>query len=375
MKLLVVSWQPAFPVNSGYRRRVNELYGELSKLMEVRVVAPEETGGQPFIRSLPRPATWRSSLPKGKLLETFSPVFKESVEEQALEFRPDHVLAEGLWAASAARAAAGKIGAPLGIAVQNIESVSAKGVYPFPVPNALRSCERSLYRKADWLVAITREESEIIRSMTGRKEIPILVVPNGASLPSGPPTPERIHHLANQWNLKEGERVVLFVGRLNYPPNRKGLEWFSSEVYPSVKEKFGKHMRWIAVGEPIPESSIEPFEFVGFVEDLDAACALANLAISPIRHGSGTSIKVLDFLARGVPLVATRESVRGLSRDVEEAMAISETAEGFYRSISTLLIDESRLTSLSLQGRQWVEKHQTWEVIAQDFQTGLENLP
>ncbi len=373
MKLLVVSWQPLHPVNSGYRRRVTALYGELSKHLEVRVVAPGDSRDQPLVNPIPSPSTWRGFLPKGKLWETFSPAFRDAVAEQAVVWKPDIVLAEGLWSVSAARYAARQVNASFGITIQNIESESAKGVYPFPFPQFLKSYEKKVYGQANWLVAITKEEARIVRALVGDNENPILVVPNGATPLDSTPSADRIARLRSQWDLKERDRVVLFTGRLDYPPNRKGLEWFSNEVFPMLQ---GKHdgVRWIAIGEPVPESPIEPFEFVGFVDDLDAACATATLAISPIRHGSGTSIKVLDLLARGVPIVATPESVRGLGNGVEQVAKIAEAPGEFSESIQAFMSDSNPTENRGHESRRWVEDYYLWSRIAHDFHISLKSL-
>lgn len=263
--------------------------------------------------------------------------------------------------------------APLGVTVQNIESESARGVYPFPIPQVLRSFEKKVYRQANWLVSITDEESEKIRAMVGKKETPIMVVPNGAQLPECPPSQDRIQRIRSQWSLAESDRVILFVGRLDYPPNRKGLEWFSNEVYPQIEDPMSG-VRWIAVGEPVPKSPIAPFEFVGFVDDLDAACAAADLAISPIRHGSGTSIKVLDLLSKGVPLVVTKESVRGLGPEIEQAVILANSPEQFSQSIQALLTNPSKLTDMSAGGQHWVDANWSWSDIARRLFDSLHGL-
>ncbi|MCA9440553.1 MAG: glycosyltransferase family 4 protein [Candidatus Omnitrophica bacterium] len=370
MRLLAISWQPLSPVHSGYRQRVVELYGELAKRMEVLVIVPGDSGGAPFARDIQVPSSWRGSLPKGRLWETFSPGFREEAAKIAREWKPDRVLAEGLWAVSAAKSAAQATGVPLGITVQNIEYLSARGIYPPPIPSALRVYERRVYRRADWLVAITEEERETLHEVLGGKCPPILVVPNGTTTPSSPPEKIRVEQIRKSWGIRPEEEVVLFLGNMNYPPNLKGLAWFSKEVYPLLpKEASG--VRWIAVGEPIPSEPVHPFEFVGFMGDLDAACAAADVAISPIRHGSGTSIKVLDLLGRGLPIVATPESIRGLAGTENAGVRVGGTPNEFAHRLLELLKNEGERERQGVLGKRWVAANRDWKTIAERFSNDL----
>ena len=44
---------------------------------------------------------------------------------------------------------------------------------------------------------------------------------------------------------------------------------------------------------------------VGFVEDITPYCHRASIALTPLRAGSGLKVKILDYLAHGLPCVGT----------------------------------------------------------------------
>ena len=114
-----------------------------------------------------------------------------------------------------------------------------------------------------------------------------------------------------------GVPTFVFLGGLDFPPNRDGLTWFlrncrqevlaavpdfrlllvgrGCEVRPAEAEGWGEHIR--------------P---VGWVDDLDEVLTTAAGLLSPLRIGSGIKIKVLEALARGLPVVATPHGVLGL---------------------------------------------------------------
>lgn len=52
-------------------------------------------------------------------------------------------------------------------------------------------------------------------------------------------------------------------------------------------------------------------KFFGFVKDLEAVYADCDFSIIPIRYGSGTRIKVIESISKGVPIVSTEMGVQG----------------------------------------------------------------
>ena len=64
----------------------------------------------------------------------------------------------------------------------------------------------------------------------------------------------------------------------------------------------------------LPEATAwgDHVQTLGWVDDLDEVLGSCAGLLSPLRIGSGTKIKVLEALARGLPVVATRAGVLGL---------------------------------------------------------------
>jgi glycosyltransferase involved in cell wall biosynthesis len=62
----------------------------------------------------------------------------------------------------------------------------------------------------------------------------------------------------------------------------------------------------------------------GYVDDIASEYAQASLLIAPILSGGGTQIKIIDALAHGRPLVASRFAQAGFAgdfRDLEHLLA------------------------------------------------------
>jgi glycosyltransferase involved in cell wall biosynthesis len=377
MRVLVVSWLPLVPADSGYKKRVTELYRQLAFFADVLVLSPgskpegfawNPIGSEDALGMAPE--SFVDCLPKAKLLKTFTAGYYRNAVYHAKKFNPDIVVAEGLWAVKSARKAASATGSRLAVVVQNIEERSAQGVYPSPIAVLLGVYERSVYRKADLLVVLTEEECHYIGEWFPNAKPRICVVPNGSTLPS-PVPPEAVDRVKSGWGIGRGERIVLFVGRLDYPPNRKALEWFSEEVSPAIRSGFSR-VRWLAAGVPQPRDPLPPFEFVGYAENLGAALAAADVCIAPVRHGSGTSIKVLDYLGAGCPVVACSHAVRGLLVSDGEHLLIRDGGPDFAAGIRELLSDGDRAKRLGDRARDFVGERLAWPALARDLLKQLE---
>jgi len=116
-------------------------------------------------------------------------------------------------------------------------------------------------------------------------------------------------------NFASSGATILLVGALWYPPNKKGIERFLTNCWPSIRSQVPS-ARLRLVGQS-PEAqrdiwnAVPGVEAPGFVPDLDATYAEAAFTIAPIYFGGGSNIKVLEALAHGRTCVTTRFSLGG----------------------------------------------------------------
>ena len=143
---------------------------------------------------------------------------------------------------------------------------------------------------------------------------------------------------------------ILYVGRLDWPPNREGLEWFLQKVWPTIIIRRPElHLTIIGSGDGSwlqKYSKIPNVTFAGKVLDLREYYQRSALAIVPIFYGSGTRVKAIEASAFGRAVLSTRIGVEGLPLDPKVSYFHGESAEEWIDVITSYTT--ARSTELGL---------------------------
>lgn len=107
-----------------------------------------------------------------------------------------------------------------------------------------------------------------------------------------------------------------FVGLMHHLPNREGLSWFVSKVWPCLRRSLTVEL-WVA-GAGLPDhvaawlAATPGVSVFGYVDDLADFYSSIDVAIAPLLGGQGAPTKVMEALGFGVPVVGTASGLRGL---------------------------------------------------------------
>lgn len=78
-------------------------------------------------------------------------------------------------------------------------------------------------------------------------------------------------------------------------------------------------------------------------------------------EGSGTRLKLLDYMASGIPTITTTLGVEGLHEDILNNLVIEDELCNYADKINSLLCDSDLYDELSINGRKYVEKYYSWD--------------
>lgn len=102
---------------------------------------------------------------------------------------------------------------------------------------------------------------------------------------------------------------VIFLGTLARAENHEGMAWFVEHVLPHCQE-----LEVLLIGAVDSRFTIRhpQLKYLGFVDDLGAAFAHADLMIAPMFSDAGIKIKVIEALMKKMPVLGTRSAYSGL---------------------------------------------------------------
>jgi glycosyltransferase involved in cell wall biosynthesis len=159
--------------------------------------------------------------------------------------------------------------------------------------------------------------------------------------------------------FEETEPIILYIGTLSWQPNIEGVERFVSGVYPLVRKRVAD-VRLLVGGHGAPKSLAQKVaaapaaEFLGDIDDPEALYATARIFVDASRSGGGTRLKVLNAFARGLPVVASPESARGLDVVPGEHLIVARNDQAMADAVVDLLQNGTRWKVLSQNGRALV---------------------
>ena len=165
---------------------------------------------------------------------------------------------------------------------------------------------------------------------------------------------------------------MLFVGSY-HPPNIEAVECLIATLAPRLPDKLfviaGNVARAVD-GGPLPKNVV----CLDRVSDEAKSLLLraADVALNPMFSGSGTNLKMLEYLAAGVPVVTTAIGARGLGL-VSREHAIVCPVEEFPAQIERVLRDEALRATLRTEGRRLVERAYDWAKIVDAMYAVIES--
>ena len=163
-----------------------------------------------------------------------------------------------------------------------------------------------------------------------------------------------------------GAGSVIFTGNLGYFPNVDAACWLLDEVWPRVlRERPDAFVRLVGAR---PHRRVRHaarrstrVELVGPVDDLAASLRASEVAVAPLRAGSGQPLKVLEALASGTPVVATPAAIAGLAIEDGQHLLVAGEADSFAAAVVRALNDRELRAWLSCAGRGLVEREHGWD--------------
>lgn len=222
------------------------------------------------------------------------------------------------------------------------------------------------------IVTTSTEKEFLVENSTAsiEKLRNIKVLPNGVILP---PDVELIPRIQNS------EKVIGFLGVLDYYPNEAAAIHLVKDIYPECKKRYPTLKCMIVGGKPTRKilelSKMEGVIITGYVEDLKDVMSRIDVMVLPMRIASGIQNKLITSMGYGKAVVVPNRAVfdKENLKDGLNLMTANQTDE-YIQKVLYLLTNETQRRIIGENARRYIQDKLNWENIESSLISYIEEI-
>ena len=164
---------------------------------------------------------------------------------------------------------------------------------------------------------------------------------------------------------REAERNrIVFCAKLDYFPNEDAVLHFARFVWPILRKRRPELFFDIVGSRPSRRvrrlDGTEQIRVLASVSDIRPFLGRAWIALCPVRAQAGTQFKILEAMALGVPVIATRICCPALALKPGKHLLVADTPMEFVSAVESLLENDALRGNLIREGLAFVQQDYDW---------------
>lgn len=231
--------------------------------------------------------------------------------------------------------------------------------------------EYEICHAADLIFACSEEDRDNFVKFYEVSPLKILIVPNGVFTANIKQFTDK-EKMDAKVSLGIEGIVAVFIGS-DYSPNIE-----AAEVIVRLASELN-HITFIimgGVGEGLKNKKIDRQSnliITGFVEESEKVkyFAASDIALNPMQSGSGTNIKMFDFMAAGLPVVTTEIGARGILNS--NNCYIVSNIDMFTENIQLLANNKELRYKIGDNGRRLTFEKFCWDNISNELSFNIKH--
>ena len=236
----------------------------------------------------------------------------------------------------------------------------------------LLAYERAVAARAARSFFVTEKETALFRSLAPESAGTCEALCNGVDADYFAPDPARASPFA------AGELPVVFTGAMDYWPNIDAVTWFATRCCPRCATQWPA-LRFHIVGRsPAPAVRAlagEAVNVTGTVPDVRPYLQHAAVVVAPLRLARGIQNKILEAMAMGRPVVASRECAEAITAQRGSELVDAADAEALRaRGRRAAARSRLRAAAIGAAGRRRVLHDYSWDAHLGAFERHLAPL-
>jgi glycosyltransferase involved in cell wall biosynthesis len=256
---------------------------------------------------------------------------------------------------------------------QDVEYEIKKEMFPDnkdsrDILKVIYNIEKECCEESKMIITCSEEDKIKLAELYSVSLEKIIVVPNGVDTTSTKFTniEERLKN-KSQVGLRN-EKIGLFMGSWHGPNLEACQKIFEiANKCPDVKFMLMGSQCMYFENKEIPQN----VGMLGIVseEQKNEVFSLVDFALNPMLSGSGTNLKMFDYMAAGIPIITTNFGTRGI--DNKDIFIIRDIND---MDVVINNYDLENYKRLIIDGRNYVENIFDWKIIAKNLESHLNNI-
>jgi glycosyltransferase involved in cell wall biosynthesis len=152
---------------------------------------------------------------------------------------------------------------------------------------------------------------------------------------------------------------------MDYYPNQECMTDFCSNVLPLIRARRPETKLLIIGADPSRTvrklADLPGVTVTGSVPDVRPYLRRSALMAAPLNIARGTQNKILEAMAAGVPVVASRVAAGGVDAVPNEHFLVASTPEEYAQAVLQILDHPAQRRQLSAAGRERMLSHHAWD--------------
>jgi len=234
--------------------------------------------------------------------------------------------------------------------------------------NQVYKLERDLCKASKKIISVSKEEKDSLSKIYKINKNKIEIIPNGTNCLTAQPSEEyEKENLKAELEIKN-KKIGIFIGSY-HKPNLEAIEKIIKIA------KTNKKITFFILGTVIynyleTKKEILPKNVIAFgkVNDFekDILMKSADFAINPIFSGAGSNLKIIEYMARGLPVITTKLGLRGLQNQKINVQLMDKKTESI--NLNELEKKDTK------KNRKYIKENFDWRNIAKKYNDLLKNI-
>jgi glycosyltransferase involved in cell wall biosynthesis len=167
----------------------------------------------------------------------------------------------------------------------------------------------------------------------------------------------------------QDKHLIFFMGSYGYIPNRDAAQLIIDQICPETRE-FVTNALFVFAGRKPEKLRVPPTKGIvvlGVVQNVVDWINAASVCIAPLRFGSGTRLKLLEWMACERPIIATHKAAEGLAVENGENIILEDDFQNYPRLIRELIANPERSALMGKNARELVLDRYDWRKVGTDL--------